>query len=298
MISIIMPCYNCQSFVSRAIESVLKQTYTDWELILVNNNSDDQTQSVLDSYCALYPDKVFTYMEITPGAPAARNKGLQYAKGEWIQFLDSDDELYPDKIERQIEIAQKNNCDIVSGAYYLNKLVDGKVLNILKVPRNADIWKSLISSKLGITSANLWRKESVVAVGGWDENMTSSQEYDMLFRMIVAHAVIAFDMDPRTIVYSLENSVSNSLNKQRLIRILENRVSLRLRIKQYLSNEGLLTNQLAEFWDLYLYDHLIKRKLLVPEYVFRRLDELAIRVPLKVVIRQKARFFLQHLFKR
>ncbi|WP_245681272.1 glycosyltransferase family 2 protein [Arcticibacter eurypsychrophilus] len=296
MISVIMPCYNCQSFVSRAIESVLKQTYTDWELILVNNNSADQTQSVLDGYCALYPDKIYTYIEMKPGAPAARNKGLKYAKGEWIQFMDSDDELYSDKIEKQVEIAENTSCDIVSGAYYLNKLVDGKVINTLKVPRNANIYESLISSKLGITSANLWRKEAVLAVGGWDESLTSSQEYDMLFRMIVAHAVIGFDMHPRTIVYSLENSVSNSLNKQRLIRILENRVSLRLRIKQHLSNEGLLTIQLAQFWDLYLYDHLIKRKLLVPEYVFRRLNELAIRVPLKVVIKQKARFFLQRIF--
>ncbi|EOR95593.1 glycosyl transferase, family 2 [Arcticibacter svalbardensis MN12-7] len=231
-----------------------------------------------------------------PGAPAARNKGLKYAKGEWIQFMDSDDELYPDKIEKQIEIAENGSYDIISGAYYLNKLVDGKVVNSLKLPRNTNIWESLISSKLGITSANLWRKEAVLAVGGWDENLTSSQEYDMLFRMIVANAVIGFDMVPRTIIYSLENSVSNSLNKQRLIRILENRVSLRLRIKQHLSNEGLLTIHLAQFWDLYLYDHLIKRKLLVPEYVFRRLNELAIRVPLKVVMKQKAKFFLQRIF--
>lgn len=297
MISIIMPCYNCQSFVSRAIESILKQTYTDWELILVNNNSADQTQSVLDGYCNLYPDRIFTYFEMKPGAPAARNKGLKYAKGDWIQFMDADDELYPDKIEKQVEIVEKTNCDIIAGAYYLNKLVDGKVFNTLKVPRNIDIWESLISSKLGITSANLWRKEAVLAVGGWDENMTSSQEYDMLFRMIVAHAVIGFDMIPRTIIYSLENSVSNSLNKQRLIRILENRVSLRLRIKQHLSNEGLLSIKLAQFWDLYLYDHLIKRKLLVPEYVFRRLNELAIHVPLKVVLKQKARFLLQRIFR-
>ena len=91
MVSVVIPCYNCESFVSRAIESVLHQKYTDWELILVNNNSKDNTQKVLDDYQKKYPDKIRTFVEMKKGGGAARNKGLSEAKGEWIEFLDADD---------------------------------------------------------------------------------------------------------------------------------------------------------------------------------------------------------------
>ncbi|WP_221391332.1 glycosyltransferase family 2 protein [Dyadobacter sp. NIV53] len=119
MVSIVIPCYNCESFVSRAIESVLNQHYTDWELILVNNNSKDKTQKVLDDYQKKYADKIRTYMELKKGGGAARNKGLSEAKGEWIEFLDADDELLPDKLERQLELLKEHNAHLVSSSFFL-----------------------------------------------------------------------------------------------------------------------------------------------------------------------------------
>src|SRR4051794_32661932 len=112
--SVIIPCYNGEKFIKRAIESVLKQSFTDYELILVDNNSTDSTLSIMYDYAKKYPAIISVYIEYKKGASAARNKGLYHAKGEWLQFLDSDDELLPDKLTYQIKIATDAEADVVA----------------------------------------------------------------------------------------------------------------------------------------------------------------------------------------
>ena len=92
MISVIIPCFNSEEYITRAIESILKQSYTNYEIILVNNNSTDNTYNILQEYAKKKAGLVNVFNEYKKGAPAARNKGLSEAKGEWIQFLDADDE--------------------------------------------------------------------------------------------------------------------------------------------------------------------------------------------------------------
>lgn len=295
MVSIIIPCYNCEAFISRAIESVLEQTMSDWELLLINNNSTDNTQKVLDRYTLKYPAKIRNYCELKPGAPAARNKGLNLAQGEWIQFLDADDKLLPEKLERQLRIADSLHSDIVVGSYYLHKTINNKETEMLKSPRVANVWESLITSKLGITSANLWRRKVVIAARGWDEELSSSQEYDLLFRMMKQKAVISFDLTPSSIIYSQENSISNTVNTRRLEQILDDRLDLRIEIRNYLKNEGLLTPHITKLWDLYLYHLLMKRKTIIPKYVSRRLRELGLKVPLKVRVKLNTKYYLKSI---
>ncbi|WP_407430166.1 glycosyltransferase family 2 protein [Arcticibacter sp.] len=298
MVSIIIPCYNCSAFVSRAIESVFKQTLSNWELILVNNNSTDDTQAVLSRYCETYPEFISSIIELKPGAPAARNAGLRQAVGDWIQFLDADDELMPEKIARQLEIARDGSFDVISGAYLSSRTVGGAVVEKLRLPRMENVWESLISSKLGITSANLWKKEALLKVYGWDESLSSSQEYDLLFRLLTVNSRIGFDFSPHTIIYSLENSVSNTTSANRLEKIMDDRINLRLRMKNFLLNEGLYTQEMSAFFDSYLYRLLIRRRHLIPEYVSRRLRELSLNVPLKERITLQTKIFLKQLLGR
>lgn len=107
LVSIIMPSWNTGKYISESIQSVLAQTYTNWELIIVDDCSTDNTDEVIENFC----DKRIRYLKNTQnsGAALTRNRALREANGEWIAFLDSDDIWLPEKLERQIEFMKKNS---------------------------------------------------------------------------------------------------------------------------------------------------------------------------------------------
>lgn len=107
LVSIIMPSYNTAKFIPETIESVLKQTYTNWELIIVDDCSTDNTDEVVKPFLT---DKRIKYLknEKNSGAAVSRNYALREAKGKWIAFLDSDDLWLPEKLEKQIAFMEKN----------------------------------------------------------------------------------------------------------------------------------------------------------------------------------------------
>lgn len=106
LVSIIMPTYNCARFIRESIDSVLAQTYTNWELIIVDDSSTDNTAEMV----ANFNDPRIHYLrnEQNEGAALTRNKALRAAKGRYIAFLDSDDLWHPDKLERQIAFMEQN----------------------------------------------------------------------------------------------------------------------------------------------------------------------------------------------
>lgn len=107
LVSIIMPSYNSAKFVRETIESVLLQTYTNWELIIVDDCSDDNTDEIIAGFC----DKRIHYLknERNSGAAVSRNRALREARGRWIAFLDSDDLWLPKKLEKQIRFMEENS---------------------------------------------------------------------------------------------------------------------------------------------------------------------------------------------
>ena len=108
LVSIIMPSYNTGRYIKDSIESVRAQSYTNWELIIVDDCSTDNTDDVVGKYLA---DERIRYIknETNSGAAVSRNRALREAKGKWIAFLDSDDLWEPDKLKDQIEFMEKNN---------------------------------------------------------------------------------------------------------------------------------------------------------------------------------------------
>ena len=109
LVSIITPTYNCARFIEETIRSVQAQTYTDWEMIISDDCSTDNTQEVIAPY--LERDKRIKYIrnEVNSGAAITRNNALKVAQGRWIAFLDSDDLWHPEKLERQLQFMQANN---------------------------------------------------------------------------------------------------------------------------------------------------------------------------------------------
>lgn len=107
LVSIIMPSYNTDSFIEESIQSVLAQSYKDWELIIVDDCSPDNTDDVVKPYLS---DERIRYLknEKNSGAAMSRNRALREAKGKWIAFLDSDDLWMPEKLQKQVRFMEKN----------------------------------------------------------------------------------------------------------------------------------------------------------------------------------------------
>ena len=107
LVSIIMPSYNTGKFIKETIESVLSQTYSAWELIIVDDCSTDNTDEVVGEY--LTDDRIrYIKNDINSGAAVSRNRALREAKGKWIAFLDSDDLWEPQKLEKQVAFMKNN----------------------------------------------------------------------------------------------------------------------------------------------------------------------------------------------
>lgn len=294
MISVIIPCYNSEEFISRAVESVLQQTYKDYEIILVDNNSTDNTHAILQDYKRKFPNVITVFYENKKGAPAARNKGLYEAQGDWLQFLDSDDELLSDKLEKQIAAAENSKADILAASHYIYKISKDKTkVKILNIETD-DVWKALLLSKLGSTSSFLWRRRAVLAVEGWDETKSSSQEYDLMFRMLKKNDQLCYSVTPQTILHFRESSVSKTNDKNRLVEIMDNNVNLRLQIKEYLQSKGIITKQLNLITDKYIYIYLVNttgwhpmsvKKGIIPAFVKKKLKQSNLNLPTGFIIK-------------
>lgn len=106
LVSIIMPSWNTASFIQESIDSVLAQTYDNWELLLVDDCSTDNTDEIVEKYC----DKRIRYFknEKNSGAALTRNRAIREARGEWVAFLDSDDLWHPEKLEKMLQFMKTN----------------------------------------------------------------------------------------------------------------------------------------------------------------------------------------------
>ena len=108
LVSIIMPSYNTGKYIAAAINSVIEQTYQNWELLIVDDGSSDNTDEIVELYLEDQRIKYFKNKK-NRGAAVSRNRALKKAKGKWIAFLDSDDLWKPEKLKKQISFMKKNN---------------------------------------------------------------------------------------------------------------------------------------------------------------------------------------------
>lgn len=114
-ISIVVPVYNSEKFIANGIESILKQTYKNFEIICVNDGSTDNSEEIIEQYVKKYPQKIKLINQKNQGTGFARNTGIDNTSGEYIGFLDSDDTLDPKMFEKLYKNAKRYNSDIVVG---------------------------------------------------------------------------------------------------------------------------------------------------------------------------------------
>ncbi len=142
-VSIIMPSYNSEKYIKQAVKSVIKQTYLNWELIIVDDCSTDNTRKILKNLSLEEKRLIVIELDANKGAANARNKGIEYASGNYIAFLDSDDLWVENKLDNQIKFMKKNNVLFCCTFYDKIDSNSKSMENIIEYPEMAD-YESLL----------------------------------------------------------------------------------------------------------------------------------------------------------
>lgn len=149
LVSVITPTYNCGRFIGETIESIQAQTYTNWELVIVDDCSTDNTKEVVAAYMEKDSRVKYYCLEVNSGAAVARTKAMELAEGEFMAFCDSDDLWMPDKLERQLAFMQENGHAFSCTAY---EQIDeaGESLNrVIKTVEKTDYNRLLLDCPVG-----------------------------------------------------------------------------------------------------------------------------------------------------
>lgn len=160
LVSIITPVYNCERYIAQTIESVLAQTYRNWEMILIDDCSPDDSALVIASYQKTDERIKYVKLDKNGGAAAARNVGLGMAQGEYVALLDSDDYWKPAFLEKMLLRAKDTAADIVYCSYEIVDDNGGKLCNDFLVPEETDYRGSL--AKCFITGSTMMLSASIV----------------------------------------------------------------------------------------------------------------------------------------
>ncbi|MER2152809.1 MAG: ATP-grasp fold amidoligase family protein [Solibacillus sp.] len=180
LVSIIVPTFNRAQLVKEAISSVLNQTYRNFEIIVIDDNSTDNTAELISK---INDGRIYYFrLNKNQGAPAARNLGLKKASGQLIAFLDSDDQWVSKKLEKQIALFEREQQ--IGLVYTGIKFINSQFERILVPKVRGDISKSILKKNyVGPTSSVVIKKALIDEVGGFDVTLPSCQDWDLFIRI-------------------------------------------------------------------------------------------------------------------
>jgi len=184
-VTVIISTYNRANLLGRAIKSVLNQTFADFELIVVDDASTDNTEEVVRAFTD--PRIRFIRHEQNQGVSAVRNTGLKAALGDYVAFLDSDDEWLPQKLEKQLQVFWSNHGERFGAVGCAAWLVEGKSAKLLHLPVSGNYYEDLLSlaSHRYCTMSNLLFKKQVLQRHqiSFDETLRASGDWDFALRL-------------------------------------------------------------------------------------------------------------------
>jgi glycosyltransferase involved in cell wall biosynthesis len=182
-VTAIIPTFNRASIIGRAIRSVLAQTCQDWELIVVDDCSTDGTEQAVRSFS----DQRIKYVrhDRNRRPAAARNTGIRCARGEFVAFLDDDDEWLPEKLERELEVFRKSDPEV--GLVYSGKIIldeRGKVLGVRVPTKSGWVHDALLDLDfIGSPSGVMVKRQVLNQVAGFDETFLNCEDYELWLRV-------------------------------------------------------------------------------------------------------------------
>ncbi len=185
LVSIIIPCYNAEKYIEKTIQSVLNQTYTNWELIVVNDGSSDNSKQIIEDL-ASNENRLLVYNKKNTGVSDSRNYGLEKSQGEFIAFLDADDIWHNEYLEKQIDILLSTNSTL---SYTATKLIDefGNELNKQIRGENNPQLNDFLVQKFNYNtnpSGIVYKRSCFEKVSGFDIQLSNNADQDILIQML------------------------------------------------------------------------------------------------------------------
>lgn len=213
-VSVVIPAYNAAWCVARAVDSVLAQYFRDYELIVVNDGSSDNTAGVL----SVYGDKLRVLDKPNGGLSSARNAGIRAARGHYVAFLDADDRWLPDKLAQQVALmTERPELAFCSTAALLED-PDGMPLGEWRCGnRSISALEGIFSANAyvaGSGSAVLVRMDALEKAGGFDESLRSLEDIDMWMRLSAIGGYVCVE-EPLAIILKRPDSMSGNLDVMR-----------------------------------------------------------------------------------
>ena len=228
LVSIVIPAYNAEKYIEKTLESVFNQIFTDYEIIVVDDGSTDNTPNILTKY----GDKITYIRQRNSGGPSSpRNRGIEIAKAEYIALFDSDDLMFEDKLRRQVNILDKNPevslvfSDFVilneDGQQNKSMFEKGPVKEIINsIPQKKigcnvyrfeePIYDEILQNNFIGTSTVVFRKKDILEIGIFNESLIGIEDRDMWLRFSKAGKIFAYTTD----VLSYYRYMDNSLSRQ------------------------------------------------------------------------------------
>ena len=214
-VSVIIPTFNDSGKIRKAIDSVLDQTFKDFEIIVIDDGSKDNTKDLLNYY--IESNKIIYEYQENRGVNVARNRGITISKGFYIAFLDSDDEwIDKDKLLKQIEFLDNNPGYVLVGTGVVLMDLSGKEITRYMMPENdKDIRKKFLRINCFINSSVLFKKNAIEIVGNPDSLL---EDYDLWLRLGSVGNMA--NLNRYSVSYSLKREGVNTRNK--ILRLKEN----------------------------------------------------------------------------
>ncbi len=263
LISIIIPTYNRANLISETLESILTQTYTNWECIIVDDGSTDETKKVVEEY--IKKSNRFQYhhrlVNTIKGANACRNYGFELSKGEYIKWFDSDDIMYPSMLEKQIySFVEKVEVSVCKLNYF--DFEQGVSRKENKIFSNYLIEDYIIGKVTFYISGPLWKRNFIEKQTDlFDESITNLDDWDFNLRMLYQEPSIVYLEEPLIQYRIHETSLSHQINKLNLLEIKSEfrarEKHLRLLKTNKLANPKILQNYIKDRYRFILREALL-----------------------------------------
>lgn len=222
LVSILVPVYNAAAFLEETVLSVLAQSHGEWELLLIDDGSTDATGALLRSLSQIDP-RIRIFRQANSGTQAARNLGLEHARGEWIALLDHDDIWLPRKLERQLEVAREHPgvellfCNF--SRWDGKRELDRHFTRESRLPRGIVLEKLARRCLFGALTV-LIRREALLRAGGFDVRFLRCGDWDLWLRLAEQGVKVQGTLDVLARWRVWEGNLSGSIPKMRREEVL------------------------------------------------------------------------------
>ncbi|WP_299824562.1 glycosyltransferase family A protein [uncultured Pontibacter sp.] len=221
-VSIVMPAYNAANTIAESIESVLRQSYQNWELIIVNDCSKDNTVQIINRYIAQHDNIKLIDLEVNQGPCLARNIGIKCATGDYICFLDSDDLWHPSKLELQTSFHHQHPYKISHTNFIFfngNGIVRRPWKNLIQLgmKKSGKLLDQLYQENVVGILTVMVKRDILLDLGGFDPEIPALEDYDLWIRIAEAGYEYGY-IDKKLADYRVVNgSLSNSPSKYKRV---------------------------------------------------------------------------------